>query len=134
MTDGIDPIGAGLTPQLVQLALDGALARHAAIATNIANAQTDSYRPLVSRFDSLLEDLRTRVLDRSQDAGSARVMQSVHEALTGNPVSYDPRTDHVELDMQVAALARNTLQYEALLAAQGKLGQMMQLVIGEGKM
>jgi hypothetical protein len=35
--------------------------------------------------------------------------------------------------MQVAALARNTLQYEALLTAQGKLGQMMQLVIGELK-
>ena len=134
MSDMIDPLGAGITPQLVRLALDGALSRHAAIATNIANAQTENYRPVVSRFDSILEPLRSRVTDRSEDAATAQSLQNAAEELREQPLTYDPLSDHVELDMQTAALASNTLKYQALLAAQGKLGQMMQLAIGEGKM
>jgi flagellar basal-body rod protein FlgB len=134
MSDVIDPIGAGITPQLVHLALNGALARHAVIAANIANAQTEGYQPLVSGFDTVLERLQGRVTDRSQDDMTRQLVESLREEMESAPASPDLRYSRVELDMQMAALASNTLQYEALLTAQGKLGQIMQLVIGEGKM
>jgi flagellar basal-body rod protein FlgB len=134
MNGSIDPLGVGLTPRLVEAALDGALSRHAAIATNIANAETDGFRPMQSRFDSLFEQVRATVGDRSRDAETLRAVERVREDLAGEAMTVDAGSDRVELDMQMAALARNTLRYEALLTAQGKLGQMMQLVIGEGKM
>jgi flagellar basal-body rod protein FlgB len=130
----IDPVGSGVTAQLVSVALDAALARHAALATNIANAETPGYQPLAARFDQLVEQLQGRVGDRSLDATTERAVRSMRESLDSQPLTADPHATKVELDMQMAGLSRNSLQYQALLTAQSKLMAMEQLVIGEGKM
>ena len=130
----VDPIGSGVTSQLVSVALDAALVRHAAIATNIANAETPGYQPMAARFDQLVQQLQGRVTDRSLDAATERTVRSLTESLQSQPLVPDTQAAHVELDMQMAYLSKNTLQYQALLTAQGKLMAMEQLVIGEGKM
>jgi flagellar basal-body rod protein FlgB len=129
----IDPLGNGVTSQLVSMALDGALARHAAIATNIANASTPGYQPVMSRFDQLVDQLRGRVEDRSLDASTERVVRTLKDSLQSEPLAPDPRASNVELDMQMAYLAKNTLRYQALLTAQSKLTAMRDFVISEGK-
>jgi hypothetical protein len=82
---GIDPVGNGVTSQLVSMALDGALARHAAIATNIANVGTPGYQPVMARFDELVEQLRGRVEDRSLDSSTERVVQTLKDSLESEP-------------------------------------------------
>jgi flagellar basal-body rod protein FlgB len=129
----IDPIGNGVTSQLVSMALDGALARHAAIATNIANAGTPDYQPVMARFDQLVEQLQGRVEDRSLDSSTERVVRTLQDSLESEPLAPDPRASKVELDVQMAYLAKNTLRYQALLTAQGKLSAMRDFVISEGK-
>jgi flagellar basal-body rod protein FlgB len=130
----IDPVLGGATSQLVSVALDAAMARHAAIAANIANADTPSYRPLMARFDQLVAELRGRVTDRTQDAAVMRDAESIQDSLRGSPLIADPTAPQVELDMQMADLAKNTLQYQALLTAQGKLMSLVETAISEGKM
>jgi flagellar basal-body rod protein FlgB len=130
----IDPVLGGATSQLVSVALDAAMARHAAIAANIANADTPKYQPLMARFDQLVAELQGRVTDRTQDGALMRDAQSMQESLQDRPLVADPSAPQVELDMQMAELAKNTLQYQALLTAQGKLMGLAELVISEGKM
>jgi flagellar basal-body rod protein FlgB len=129
----IDPIGNGVTSQLVSMALDGALARHAAIATNIANVSTPDYQPVMARFDQLVEQLQGRVEDRSLDSATERVVGTLKDSLEREPLALDPRASKVELDVQMAYLAKNTLRYQALLTAQSKLSAMRDFVISEGK-
>jgi flagellar basal-body rod protein FlgB len=130
----IDPVLGGATSQLVSVALDAAMARHAAIAANIANADTPNYRPLMARFDQLVAELQGRVTDRTQDAAVMRDAESMQESLRGSPLVADPSAPQVELDMQMADLAKNTLQYQALLTAQGKLTSLAETALSEGKM
>jgi flagellar basal-body rod protein FlgB len=130
----IDPLAGGATSQLVSVALDAAMARHAAIAANIANADTPNYRPLMARFDQLVDELQGRVTDRTQDAALMRDAERMQESLQSQPLVADPTSRQVELDMQMADLAKNTLQYQALLTAQGKLMSISELAISEGKM
>jgi flagellar basal-body rod protein FlgB len=130
----INPILGGTTSQLVSVALDAALARHAAIAANIANVDTPNYRPLMARFDQLVADLQGRVTDRTQDGALMRDAARMQDSLQSTPLVADPSAPQVELDMQMADLARNTVQYQALLTAQGKLASLTELAISEGKM
>jgi len=129
----IAALGGGVTEQLVGLALDAALQRHEAIAANIANAEVEGYRPLTSRFDELVESLHSRVTDPSLDSSSARLIESLRGSLENQPWMMDPAASRVELDMQMANLARNSLQYQALLTASAKLAGLNVLAITEGK-
>src|SRR6185437_11585522 len=101
----IDPVLGGATSQLVSVALDAALARHAAIAANIANADTPNYRPLMARFDQLVTELQGRVTDRTQDEAILRDAGRMQESLQSSPLVADPSAPQVELDMQMADLA-----------------------------
>jgi flagellar basal-body rod protein FlgB len=129
----IAALGPDVTERLVGLALDAALQRHEAIATNIANAETDGYRPLTSRFDAMVQSLQGRVTDRTLDASSTQLITTLHDSLEQRPWMADPRASRVELDMQMANLASNSLQYQALLTASAKLSGLAALVLSEGK-
>jgi len=129
----LDSVGDSVTSKLVSLALDAAVARQAALAANIANVDTEGFRPLGVRFDQLVEELRGRVTDRSKDESTARQVQSMHDTLESSPLIEDPTVSKVELDMQMAAITKNLVLYQSLLAAQGKLSSMLQMVITEGK-
>ena len=67
-------------------------------------------------------------------AAVMRDAQTMQESLQSSPLIADPSAPQVELDMQMADLAKNTLQYEALLTAQGKLMGLAETAISEGKM
>lgn len=127
----IDSIGGGVTQQLLGLALDGAMSRQAAIATNIANAQTPGYQPLAARFDDLVQQLRAVVSDRAHDPDTRQLIGTLSRALDTEPLKAEAGASKVEVDMQMGALAKNNLQYQALIAAQNQLLSIDQLVIGD---
>jgi flagellar basal-body rod protein FlgB len=129
----LDVVGDSVTTRLIGLALDAAVTRQTALAANIANVDTEDYRPLAARFDQMVEELRLQVTDRSKDESTGQLVQSLGETLTNSPLVEDPTNTKVELDMQMAGVTKNLVLYQSLLAAQSKLMSMAQMVITEGK-
>jgi flagellar basal-body rod protein FlgB len=113
-------IGAteGVGTTMVKLALDAAALRHQAIAHNIANLDSQGYVPLDVSFEAQLEAVR-----RGQAPGIA-------PAIVQRPVAAGPRPQ--DADLEVAALAENTVHYQALLKALGVQLSILGDAIGAG--
>ncbi|WP_374351374.1 flagellar basal body rod protein FlgB [Chitinimonas sp.] len=119
-----------ITHQLVALALDAASLRHQAIAHNIANAHTAGFAPARVDFEDQLATVRAALSEgrRLQPA----MLQGVHAQLShGLPQAGEDRSG--ELDSQIAELAQNTVQYQALLKALGKQMAILSAAVNEGK-
>ena len=91
------------TIELISLALDAALMRQTAIATNVANANTQDYRTIEVNFEQQLNHL-SQVLDDSKEM-----------ILSGIKPSYAQRETHSPLDEQIALGVQNATQYRALI-------------------
>jgi flagellar basal-body rod protein FlgB len=114
-----------VTVSLVRLALDAAQMRQQAIAHNIANANTPGFVPVRVDFEARLQGLRTAL----REGGSAAqgLLQGAAPAMvadTARPVA---------LDLETAAMAENTVRYEALLKALGKQMAITATAIHQGK-
>jgi flagellar basal-body rod protein FlgB len=119
-----------ITTDLVKLALDAASMRHLAISHNIANVNTPGFAPARVDFESQLGAARAALrqgqpLDATMLAG---VRPVTHRSAV--PEGAD-RT--AMLDMEVAAMAQNTVHYESLLKALGKQMSILASAISEGK-
>jgi flagellar basal-body rod protein FlgB len=122
----LDAIGNSLTSRLVMLALDGAMARHTAIAMNVANAGVEGYQPVMARFDQMVEQLRGQTVTES-------TFSSVKSATANQPLVPDSQATQVQIDTEMAKLAQNQLQYQALLTAKSKLSSVVRMAISEGR-
>ncbi|TAK83711.1 MAG: flagellar basal body protein [Aquabacterium sp.] len=120
----IDPLN-GATGALVRLALDAAQARHRALAANIANAGVPGYTPLRLGFGEQLAQLRDAMA-----AGDTRVLDGVQALQPDAPAG---GADRVELDQEVAGLAENTLQYQALMRGLSRHMSLISLALNEGR-
>lgn len=129
----IDPTGSGLTSRLVMMALDGAMARHSAIALNLANASTEGYRPMATRFDEVLEQLRGRVTRAGQEVAVRQTAEQLHRQATEVPLTVSTTQAAVQLDEEMAKLARNSLQYQSVLTAHNKSMSILRQAIKEGR-
>lgn len=115
-----------ITSAVMKLALDGAALRHQALASNIANAQTPGYTPLKVSFESELGRARER-LAAGEDPGTvlADALPQMTEEEAG--------AGALPVDMQVAQLAQNVVQYQALLKGWSKRTAILSAAINEGK-
>ena len=119
-----------ITTDLVKLALDAASMRHLAIAHNIANVNTPGFAPARVDFESQLDAARAAL--QSGQPLEADMLAGVRPLATRAPVPEG--TDRTAmLDMEVAAMAQNTVHYEALLKALGKQMSILASAISEGK-
>ena len=128
MTEGIERI----TTAALSLALDAAAMRQQAIAANIANADVPGYQPVTVDFESQL-DTAQRALDEGGRIDMnmlADVSPRVVNELSLQPSDLSPR---VTLDMQMAQLAQNGVQYQALTTALNKQFALMSLAVNDGK-
>ena len=117
----------GVTGSMIKLALDAASLRHLVIASNIANANTPGYVPVRVEFEEHL------AAAARNGAYGASLTRSVAPAIVPDPQGFDPLQARVQLDVEAAQLAQNTLQYQALLRGlRGRL-DMLQMAIGEGR-
>lgn len=126
----VSSIFGSATTDLVKVALNAALARHNAIATNIANVNSDGYQPVRIRFDEQLAMAQDQLMNRRYDASSKRTIESLGASMA---VVEDPTLPKVQLDHEVGRLAQNAVHYQALLSAKGKLTAITRMAISGGK-
>lgn len=127
MTEGIEAV----TTTMMGLALDAASLRQQAIAANIANSETAGYVPMGVSFDAQMAEVQ-RVFDggRGQlDNGTLEAMQPRLQPVTdmaGVPTK-------VMLDVEVANLAQNAVQYQALVKGLSKHYAILSSAVSDGK-
>lgn len=127
MTDGLEAV----TAAALGLALDAASLRQQALAANIANANTAGYVPLRVSFDAQLEDARRALeLDGRIDAASLEGVEPAIESAQADSNGLQPR---VQLDVEVAEMARNAAHYQALLKGLSSHYAMLAAAVGDGK-
>jgi flagellar basal-body rod protein FlgB len=128
----ITAVTSETTSQLVRLALNAASAKHMAIAQNIANVNTDGYQPMRVDFERQVGLFRDQLLDRRQDGESARVLEDLRSSALIEQAP-EPGAEQVELDSEVAKMVQNSLHYQALLAAHGKLASILRMAVTGGR-
>ena len=114
-----------VTSAIMRVALDGAALRHQAIAANIANAATPGYQPLKVSFESQLANARERL-----NGGEA--LQTVLADLSPSVEAAEGER-RPALDLQVADMAQNVVQYQALLKGWSKRMSILSAAINEWK-
>lgn len=122
MTEGME----GITASVLTLALDAAVLRQQAIASNIANANTAGYVRQTVSFDRQLEALGAGRSD------PVRVAQIAHAGLRIEPVDANA-SGPVQLDMEVAQMAQNAAHYQALLKGIEKQYAILSTAIADGR-
>ena len=119
-----------LTTLALGRALDAAALRHQAIAANIANHAVEGYVPLTVSFGRELAQAR---LDQS---GPGRLDEA---ALAGmrpylTPVvGADGRAAPVKLDAEMASMAQNAVQYQALVRGLSRHLSILATAAGDGR-
>lgn len=127
MTEGLEAI----TTAAIGLALDAAALRQRAIAANIANAGTQGYVPVKVNFEEQLEDARSLLrTQRHLEAGTLAEIEPRAEPVAAGAGGVSPK---VLLDVEVAELASNAFQYQALLKGLSRHYGILSAAVGDGK-
>jgi flagellar basal-body rod protein FlgB len=92
----------------LESAIRGASARQSAIASNVANANTPGYQRQDVDFHSALQSAMT--------AGSTAVENASFAATTDGSAPMQADGNSVDIDVEQASLAKNGLEYEALVS------------------
>lgn len=119
-----------LSTASVGFALDAATLRHQAIASNIANVNTEGYVPQKLSFASQIEQMQV-FFDKDRRAGAAslsepRLVLSPSLDAQGQPTK-------VELDMEVAAMAQNSVHYQSLIKGLSRHYAILASAVSDGK-
>ncbi|WP_426303921.1 flagellar basal body rod protein FlgB [Acidovorax facilis] len=124
MFNGIEAV----TQNMLGLALDASHLRQVAISSNIANANTRGYRPLKVDFEGQLADARQSLQLRG--FVEPRHLSAVQPMLSTTPEGLQ---EPVQVDMQMAALSENSVQYQALLKGLSRQLTLMSIAVSDGK-
>lgn len=118
------------TTAVLSLALDAASWRQQVIAANLANANNEGYAPLRVSFEEQLAQARMELHDRGHvgAASLAGVHPGVQEAVAsdGGPVP-------LQLDEQIAQLAENAVNFQALLQGLSRHLSLLALAAADGR-
>jgi flagellar basal-body rod protein FlgB len=127
MTEGIEAI----TTAALGLALDAAALRQQAISANIANAETEGYVPVRVSFEDQLEEARQVLDGRGRlDVASLAGVQPRLEPLAATGSGLPPK---IMLDVEVADMTANAVQYQALIKGLTKHYAILMAAITDGK-
>jgi flagellar basal-body rod protein FlgB len=117
----------GLTVDLIRLGLNAASLRQQAIASNIANASVPGYKRLSVSFED-------------QMAGQLNALRGADGLLSDLPADVVPVIQEavsnggdIAVDVEVANMSQNVLQYETLVKGLSKHFSIMSTAINEGK-
>lgn len=122
---------------LMNKALDGAWMRNSAISHNIANVNTPGYKRQTVEF----EDILRQELGKSQSIPMKKTnpmhMDPNHSAVpqikTISDSSYRVDGNNVDIDVESAEMAKNTIYYNAIISqVNGQFSRMKQ-AINSGK-
>jgi flagellar basal-body rod protein FlgB len=109
----IEPVAQSANYQLARKLLDASVLRQEAIATNIANAETPGFRRL-----DITPDFATTLRAQFADGATARAgdMANIQPRVAEDPTARTIRPDgnSVELESELLAMNRNSVEYEYL--------------------
>lgn len=119
-----------VTTQALGLALDAASLRQQVIAANIANANTIGYLPQQLSFGEQMEQVRGEI--KQSGSLSAGSLATLRPTLA---VALDARgfPAKVRLDEEMAAMAQNTVQYQALIKGLNRHFSILATAASDGK-
>lgn len=121
-----------ITVASLSLAMDAASMRQEAIAANIANASTPGFHEISVDFEAQLEDARLalqndgRLDELSLSGVQPRFVQSGDAQALGLP-------SKVMIDLEVAKLAQNAVQYQALAKGLSKHFEILSTAVSDGR-
>ncbi|MDB5986159.1 MAG: hypothetical protein JWR16_1212 [Nevskia sp.] len=124
-----DPI-QGVTPRLALMALDAYELRQRVIANNIANADSVGYRPMRVNFESQLQALQSAARSGASAAELGRLADRVRPAVEFRSIDNRAEDTSARLDDEMAAMVQNTMQYEAVITALERIGDLTSLALG----
>ena len=108
--------------QVTPTALDAASLRHLAAMSNIANANNPMYAAQRVQFEEVLRSALAQEGPTGWGAATARLLPRLV-----------PDAGPVAIDQEVAALARNTLHYQALLKTLNAELELLGLAANDGR-
>ena len=111
-----------ITAILIGKALDGLAARQVATAQNIANGNTDQYRPIRVTF----EDSLRAAAAKGPDAIAQFTPQTEFEPVPAFG-------SEMRLDLEVATASQTAMRYGALITILESRGAMMRSVVSGGR-
>lgn len=125
------------TVNFLKFALNGTWLRHEAISNNIANVDTPGYKRITVEFEDILKEslenrsIKLKVTNRSH-------IRSQHNNLKPRVIEQmntSTRFDgnNVNIDTEMANLAKNTIMYNALIRQTASEFSRIKSVINEGR-
>lgn len=110
--------------------LDGAALRHRALANNVANAETPGF----TRSDVAFHERLRSAVERARAQGSADPVKAVEAEIVADQKS-PARADgnNVDIEREMAELAKNTLEYESAAHTLAIKLAMLRSAINEGR-
>lgn len=117
-----------VTTNVAKVGMDMAVARQQLIAHNIANANTPGFSPLRMDFGSRVAELRDALT--SGPMGKEKIA-----AIAGTRPVPDIYAEDgsVALDMEVADLSKNTLEFQVISKALSRHFALLSLAITDGR-
>ena len=125
------PIEA-VTTTALSAALETASRRHAAVAANIANAHTEGYAPLriADAFGARVADARAMLHDKGTlDMAAAAGLRGELQAAPMEPGV--PAL--VQVDAEMAEMARNAVQFQALVQGLSRHLGLLAMAAADGR-
>ena len=126
MNNGIESV----TSSLLSLALDAASLRHQAISANIANIQTQGYVPQRVSFEAQLVNAQRSL--KEQGFVDPMALSGVRARLEP-ALGADGQPSAIELDSEVAQMAQNAVQYQALVKGISRHLSLLMSAASDGK-
>ncbi|MDD4503240.1 MAG: flagellar basal body rod protein FlgB [Clostridiaceae bacterium] len=112
---------------ILEKALDAAWMRNEAISNNIANVNTPGFKKSYVKFEELLTDAADKFQisgikkdGRFLPIGKDRGVSVNPEIVQENFTSMRRDGNNVDIDVEMAELAKNTIKYNALIAQMSK--------------
>ena len=120
----IEPV----TTAALSAALSAATRRHAVVASNSAHAATEGYQPLRLDFEAQLEEARASLQD------GAFLDKRGLESLRGlSELPPERLESSVRVDAEMTELARNAVQFQALVQGLARHLSVLALAAADGR-
>ena len=122
----------------LEKALDGSWTRHKAINQNISNADTPRYKKISVKFEDQLKNAITNDNNKLHITNEKHIPYVGHrekcapEIIKQDNYSYRFDGNNVNMDVEQAELAKNTIMYDALVRAVTDEYEKIKNVISEG--
>ena len=112
------------TQLALERAISGASMRQGVLANNLANAETPGFR----RMDVDFHD----ALAQAMDSGQSNTIEAAQFTPQQDPQTMRADGNGVDIDTESAAMAKNGLEYEALVSVAKARIQIFQSALGIG--